>query len=402
MGFRDRLLNWLMVGGVSREVPVGLTFASGASGSRVSVSDHVEYREKMSMGVSFGHALAAIEMCAGVWQGAFERANVVVNGRSVYEDRLLGRCRYGVTSRMLGQIGRGFIRNGEVVFLKRMRPLGLYPEVYFLLGQDHNVRGEADPMFWRYDVTVNGPGRGRLDGSENYKEGMSRGRMDDVAGDRVAHFMYMTYPDAPWLGVSPLLGSKKTLDILLNVEQMLSEESEATGGYIVPVPTKHDIRSADGQVASNTQQIKEMFMRATYRMAFMDSGKVNPQGMSDDVRNLWNQIRLGFEMVDSNRAFRHDIRDDICAACGVPVSLVASGQPSASIREGMRQFSDSAVAPKLRVVAEELSHKMEEDVRIMPDLSHDISSLGRAYSALTGKEDPMSQDEAEKFLGLRY
>ena len=372
--------------------------SGGVSGGRslgggvpLDVSDAVN----QFVGVGVGNALAAVEACAGLWQSAFEHANVEVNGKSVFDEVLLGRLRYEISPRMMGQVGRALIMSGEIVYRKYTGSLGLYPEVYFVLAQNHQVSGLANPMFWKYDVTLNSP-----NGTEE-TGGIARERYDNQPAMDVLHVMYASHYDTPWVGMSPLLGAKQTLSLMKNVEGLLQDETSAKTGYIVLVPPSMEVELEDGSRMSSAGHVKESYLTASRRMAFFEGSDPGP-GESGLQRDLWRQVRLGFLMEDSNRAFRSDLRDDICAACGVPVSLVASGQPSASIREGMRQFSDNAVAPKLRVVAEELSKKIGEDVRSMPDLSHDIASIGRAYGALTGKEDPMSTDEASKFMGLRY
>lgn len=388
-------MGWFMdklraaVGG-GRSAPMRLQASAGVP---LDLEEAVGYR----LGTSVGNALAAVEVCASHWQSAFEHANVEVDGRSVYAERDMGKFRYAITPRMMGQIGRAFIREGEVVFLKRDRPMGLFPEVYFLLAQSQNIQGAADPMFWRYDVMLNGPS-----GNQNANDdGIRRERYRDVPASEVAHFMYATYFDTPWVGMSPLLGAKKTFSLMRNVEELLLSETTAKTGYIALVPSSMEVELEDGSRMNSAEYIKEKYLAASSRMAFFEGNDLGP-GESAMQRELWRQVRFGFLMEDSNREFRNDLRDDICAACGVPTALVASNQPSASIREGMRQFSDNTIAPKLRVVADELSEKIGKDVRIVPDLSHDIASIGRAWGALTGKMDPMSSEEANKVVGIRY
>ena len=349
------------------------------------------------LGVEIGNALACVEVCSNLWQSAFEHAKVMVDGVSLYDEQDVGLFRYGVTARMLGQIGRAMVRTGEMVYLVEESMSGLYPQVYFIVAQNYQVYGMADPRFWSYDLVVNSP-NGSAEEAAMSGDAFRRQSYPGTPASKVVHFMHTSLDETPWIGVGPLLGSKTTFDMLKVLEAMLRAEVDASSGYVVVVPSRDDVE-LEGSQMSGTQSLKETYLSATRRFMFSEDGNA---GMGDGGMNqeFWRQVRLGFLMEESNRAFRNDLQRDVYAACGVPESLIASGRDSSAIREGMRQFTDMTIGPKLRVVAEELSQKMMRNVSIVPNLAHDAASIARAFSALTNRESGMAPEDALEILGL--
>ena len=77
---------------------------------------------------------------------------------------------------------------------------------------------------------------------------------------------------------------------------------------------------------------------------------------------------------------------EVFAACGVPPALYAGDAAAAGLREAYRQFLHSTCAPLGRIVAAELTRKLEGDVTLTwAELrAGDIAGRARAFQSMVG------------------
>ena len=89
----------------------------------------------------------------------------------------------------------------------------------------------------------------------------------------------------------------------------------------------------------------------------------------------------------------------ILSACGIPVDLVSKSEGTAS-REAFRRFLHTSIDPVARLVAQELSEKLETDVTLDLSSLHasDVQGRARAFQSLVGGGMPIA--EAAAVTGL--
>ena len=78
-------------------------------------------------------------------------------------------------------------------------------------------------------------------------------------------------------------------------------------------------------------------------------------------------------------------RLEVLSACGVPPSLFLDADGTGQ-RESFRRFLHTTLQPLARIVASELSDKLEADVRLNLDglFAADLSGRARAFQSLVG------------------
>ena len=96
---------------------------------------------------------------------------------------------------------------------------------------------------------------------------------------------------------------------------------------------------------------------------------------------------------------RSDAALAVAAACGVPPILFGTSNAT-GLREGWRQFLHASVAPVARTVEEELSRKLETDVRLdfTALAASDIMGRARAFGSMVGAG--MELERAAALAGL--
>ena len=79
-------------------------------------------------------------------------------------------------------------------------------------------------------------------------------------------------------------------------------------------------------------------------------------------------------------------------ACGIPVELISKGEGTAS-REARRRLLHGTIDPVARIVAQELSAKLETDVTLDLSALHasDVQGRARAFSSLVSAGLPIAE-----------
>ena len=112
--------------------------------------------------------------------------------------------------------------------------------------------------------------------------------------------------------------------------------------------------------------------------------------------------RLGAAPPDSLIALREAVTVTIASACGVPPVLVLDGGDGTARREAFRQFLHGSIQPVARLVAQELTEKLEQPVRLSFAALHaaDVTGRARAWRSLVGAEGKMPDADARRLCGL--
>ena len=307
-------------------------------------------------------AVAAVETAAGLWGRAFASAKVEPEGRETS----------AVTPATLEMIGRQLIRKGEVVFQISVSDgaVRLIPAASF------SVMG--GPESWSYEIHVSGP-------SQSFT------RMLDQSA--VLHFRYAVDPKEPWRGRSPISMASVSADLLAYLEKRLSEEASGVHGAVIPTPVE------TGGTVGGSLETKIAGLKG--QLALVPSTAQDWQGKGSGIgsANDWQPRRLGMDPPQSEIVLRSDAALSILSACGVPVELVSKGEGTAS-REAWRRFLHGSVDPVARLVAQELSEKLETDVTLDLSSLHasDIQGRARAFQSLVSAGMPIT--EAAAVTGL--
>ena len=308
-------------------------------------------------------AVAAVETAAGLWGRAFASAKVEPDGN---------RQTAGITPSVLEMIGRQLIRRGEVVFqiVVSAGAVRLIPAASF------SVMG--GPEGWTYEIHVSGPTQ-------------SFTRILDQSA--VLHFRYAMDPKEPWRGRSPISMASVSADLLSFLEKRLAEEASGVAGQVIPTPTE------TGGTVDAGLETKIAGLRG--QLALVPSTAQDWQGKGSGIgsANDWQPRRLGMDPPQSEIVLREDAAMSILSACGVPVELVSKGEGTAS-REAWRRFLHGSVDPVAKLVAAELSEKLEQAVTLDLSSLHasDIQGRARAFQSLVG--GGMNIGEAAAVTGL--
>ena len=183
----------------------------------------------------------------------------------------------------------------------------------------------------------------------------------------------------PHRGRSPISTASVSADLLAYLEKRLSEEASGVHGSVIPTPTE------TGGTVSGSLEAKIASLKG--QLALVPSTAQDWQGKGSGIgsANDWQPRRLGMDPPESEIMLRSDVALSVLSACGVPVELVSKGEGTAS-REAWRRFLHGSVDPVARLVAQELSEKLETDVT--PDLSSlhasDVQAPARAFQSLVG------------------
>lgn len=306
-------------------------------------------------------AVAAVEAAAGMFARAFASADV--DGDP-----------YGVlTPSLLACIGRELVRHGESLHLIGTRGgrLMLTPCTSW------DVFGEWNPATWRYEVELAGPD--------------SQFTVTRTASG-IVHARWAVEPSRPWKGIGPLQFAGLSSELLSSIETRLGQEAAAPVAQVIPSP------SAGEETGTLRQTIKDA-KGGLALVPTMAGGGWTGDRANAPVRD-WHLARLGANPPESLRALRTDVGRAVAGACGIPADLIEAGSDAAGQREAYRRWLWSSVVPVGRLVAEELSSKLEADVSFTFDSlgAGDVQGRTRAYKQLV--EAGMPPADAARIAGL--
>ena len=116
--------------------------------------------------------------------------------------------------------------------------------------------------------------------------------------------------------------------------------------------------------------------------------------------NDWKASRIGANPPEVLAVLRSDMGRAVLGLCGVPTGLFEAQGSSQGAREAWRQFCYGSVQPLAKMVSEELSKKLEDEVSLnLTELqAHDLT--GRAASFKKLVESGMDINKAANLSGL--
>ncbi|MYC27947.1 MAG: phage portal protein [Nitrospira sp. SB0662_bin_26] len=315
---------------------------------------------------------AAVESCAGAYARAFAAAMVSPS------DNLRTMP---VTAAMLSMTVRELIRKGEIVFALEAGDMGLtlVPCSSFTV-----ETGDYPERTWMYRVDLPAPTGwvSRL-----------------VSADSVLHFKYACDPRTPWRGLSPLRYAESTGRALGRLEKSFGDEAGAATGFVLPMPQDH-APGTDTEPGA-FDKLRTDIQSLNGKTALVETTAAgHGEGRQAAPLTDWKPSRLGPMLPDSVTKARDSIFRSVLAACGVPVGVFDSSGSSQEGRESWRRFVFGSCVPVGRLLALELSTKLDLDISLSFDelQAHDLS--GRAASFKKMVEGGMDLQEAVTKSGL--
>jgi len=283
-----------------------------------------------------------------------------------------------VTAGTLAQIGRSLIRSGESVWSINVDPSG---RVRLGVSGHHDVYGSADPSSWRYRVSEYGPQS-------------TRHRVLPAAS--VLHFRYLSDPIRPWAGVGPLQAARIAGRLSAEVGQALIDEAAGPRGSVVPMATE----PKPDRVNTITSTLRTLRGRVAL---FQSQQQMTPGAAANAPRKDWEPERYGFDAPQSEVDLLQRSFDEVVAACGLsPVLFSGRGADGTAQRESLRRALHTTVAPMARIIAAELSDKLDAPLALDLTQLHaaDVQGRARAWRSLVGAEAQMTVDAASRLVGL--
>ena len=332
---------------------------------RASYTDSlVNLLVRQASGSALGQAseTAAVEACAALWSHAFAGARLEPEVPALSPD-------------VLATIARSLILDGESLWVIDVDGGGLK----LLPVGDHDVSGTSpDPATWIYRCSLHGP---------------SGSTTRTVPSAGVIHVKYSTDPSRPHRGVGPLKRAALDADVLSAIVTRLGEESGAPSALVIPSPV-------DG-ASDSTETLRSDLKTARGGIVLAETQMSGYGDKASAPASDWAVKRIGANPPDVLRALASETGERLQEALGIPSCLLVANSAGIARREALRFWVHCHCAPLGRVVASELSDKLD-----LPGLTMSFEALygsdivGRASAAKRMVEAGMPAEKAFALSGL--
>ena len=304
----------------------------------------------------------ALEIASGLIGRCFQAAKVKTARASIID---------AVPSSLLGMVGRGLVRRGEVLFYIKMQGgvIRLFP------CSSWDVEGGYNPESWHYNVTLSGPG-----------ESVTL----SAPAARILHFKYSVDPERPWEGVAPMKSAALAGRLNSEANLLLADESSGPRGSILPLG-----KDPDTTVDSIVSKLKSL----AGGVAMVES--MSQWGVTKDLPKAeWETKRIGPTTPESLNELRRQSDLLVLGACGIPTALFDKSDGT-GLREAYRLLLVGTLIPTGRGVALELGEKLDAPGLVI-DWSEaraaDIQGRARSFQSLTSSG--MDAERAANLSGL--
>lgn len=312
------------------------------------------------------HATAALEACAGIVGRAFAMAEPMPAMPALSPDRL-------------ALIGRDVMRRGESL---HVIDVGADGRLSLLPVGSWDVQGGAAPASWWYRCDLFGPS-----GNET--------RL--VPGSAVVHVRYSVDPARPWFGVGPVQVAALTGRLHAAVEQMAADEAGSARGYVLPLPAAG---AGDGEGSDETEALRTGLPALRGKVAVVETTAGGfGEGRAAAPAADWVARRIGADVPAAMGDLRQASARAVMEACGVPPAVLGDGDSTAR-REALRVLLHTLVAPLGRLVANELTGKLERPIRLSFDALAAADVQGRARSVDSLVKAGVATDRALQLAGF--
>ena len=318
--------------------------------------------------------LAALEAASGLYGRAFSQLRV--SSTPAIEA--------GITPETLIMIGRELIRRGEVLFEIRVDASGLRLQPS---SSWHVESRSPDPSSWTYFASFSAPS------GSTYRR---------LPASGVVHARYAVDPYSPWKGKSPLAWAADTATFSTEIDDALRAELRQVSTAVIGLETNDP--NEPGITPAESSMIADSFGSKIFRSLLPRDRRLPESlavpspafGIPTLIPRKLSVERVGPEPASSTVSLRSDIATAIFAVLGLPGELVSGSADGTGAREAYRRFILASVEPLSRVVAAELSAKLESPVTLDAAQlnSADISGRARGFQSMVGGGMPLEQAAA--------
>ena len=311
---------------------------------------------------------AAVEAVSGALARAFAGADV--QGPDF--------ARQAVSPAFLALVGRDLVRRGQSLHVIRVGGDG---RVRLAPAADWSWQdGSDDPESWNVRATCYGPAA-------------SVTRL--VPADGAVFVSWSVTAGTPYVGTGPLAWASTTGRLAAQSERSLADEVSGPVAQILPVPSD----GGDGGDDDPLAQLKLDITGAMGRAVLTETTSAGwGEGRQAAPAADWKPQRLGPAPTEAQARIARDSFERVLAACGYPVSLGIDADGT-SQREGLRRWHLSTVVPLARILEDELSRKLETEVRLKFD-SYPLDMVSRAQVVSKLVQAGVALDTATMAVGL--
>ncbi|MYH50829.1 MAG: phage portal protein [Gammaproteobacteria bacterium] len=290
---------------------------------------------------------AAVEAAAGALSRAFASARV--EGPPHVQE--------AVTGRFLAQAGRDLIRSGDSMHLIHVDMMG---KVTLLPSSSWHFEGDAHPDTWMVRATYYGP---------------STSTTMSISYSGVVFVTWGSTPGQPYVGTGPLSWAHTTARLQSEAERSLTDEAQGPLAQLLAIPSD----GGDGGEEDPLATLKADLRSARGKALLLETTHAGwGDGRSAAPQRDWQASRLGPTPPESMVRVRSDAFEAVLAATGTPPSLFIDSDGT-SQREAIRRWHQNVVLPMARLLQDELSEKLEAEVRLVFD-SYPLDLAGRAQA----------------------
>ena len=312
--------------------------------------------------VADASSTAAVESVAGLLSRALCDADVIAEPWA--QD--------AITPFFLMQVGRSLIREGASLSVIQMDGSGrvhLVPAAFWNFERYDSPGGDLEDD-WQARVTTYGPGS-------------SHTRL--LGRDRLVYVRWGTSPGTRYRGQGPTSWAHLTARLQGEAERSLGDEAAGPIAHILPIPQD----GGDGGDDDPLKQLKLDIGQARGRAILTETvAGAWGEGKAAAPMSDWKPQRLGPNPPESMVAVADAAFSRMVAACGASVSLFSDADGTAQ-REAWRRWHLSTVAPLAKLLAHELTMRLETPVALRLDkYPTDLAGRASAFKALvTGGMD---------------
>ena len=290
---------------------------------------------------------AAVEAASGLLSRAFAAAEV--SGPDW--------TRETVTPAFLAQVGRDLVRKGDSMHVIRLDAMG---RVRLIPASSWHWEGSHDPASWTVRVTAYGP---------------STSTTWNLPGASVVFVRWGSTPGQPYVGAGPLSWAHTTARLNSEAERSLADEAGGPITNLLPVPQD----GGDGGEDDPLKNLKADISAARGKALLLETVAAGyGEGRMAAPQKDWIAARLGPNPPASMAMVQKQSFAAVLAACGGSPALFDDSDGTAK-REALRQWHLGTVQPLARLLAAELSAKLEAEVRLAFDL-YNVDLAGRAQA----------------------
>ena len=305
---------------------------------------------------------AAVEAASGALSRAF--ASAEVSGSPWLKDI--------VSPGFMAQVGRDLIRLGQslhVIATSTMGRLALLP------CSSWHWEGDADPESWMCRATVYGP---------------SSSTTRYLPRDGVIFVPWGSSPGTPYVGTGPLTWAHTTARLQSETQRSLADEAAGPLAQLLAVPQD----GGDDEDENDPLRKLKLDIAAARGKALLAETTAAGwgEGMSSAPRKDWVASRLGPDPPATMPAIDEESYAQVLAACGCSVAMFDDSDGT-SKREAQRMFLHSTVRPLGKLLAAELSERLETPMALSFDnlYMHDLAGRASAFQRLVAGGMPLER-----------